>query len=351
MDPQGQVLHFIGADLASLACGLVLADQRLGGRAEIPVLDLSGEKWLEHNPSQLPEGLLRSYAAVPYALGLWQQLEPRLEAWIDLLQLQAMEPLLIPPLPGVDMLLRCLCLAEALERSPALTVLLPAPAEALALLELARTGPALVETLLEPLLLWWDQTRQSLASLEIVLRLRLPPSTSLRLDALWRARLERMAELLAPAGPWQLSLALECADPEARLLRQRLSCAALRGFLPSRLGLHGPAADGLLTTRPPWWPQELVGAALGHGTDVVALQAFLQAVVPADRHLVDAAAGTWRLPMAGVNKSELDVRQVGTMLVLISGGQRRLLDLPAALQKRQCSAARLENGWLELRFS
>ena len=262
-----------------------------------------------------------------------------------------MEPLLIPPLPGVDMLLRCLALAQALERGSALTVLLPAPAEALALLELARTGPDLVETLLEPLLRWWDQTRQSLVSLELVLRLRLPASTSLRLDAPWRARLERMAELLAPQGPWQLSLALECAEPEGRLLRQRLGCAALRGFLPSRLGLHGPAAESLLAARPSWWPRELVGAALGQAPDAAALQAFLQAVEPADHHRVDGAKGTWRLPMAGVCKTALDVRQIGSVLVLISGGHRRLLELPPALQGRQCSGARLEDGWLELRFA
>ena len=351
MASQGPDLHFVAADLTSLACALVLADQRRGGRQEVPVLDLSGEQWLQQNPAPLPDGLLQAYAAVPYALGLWQQLEPRLDDWLELLQLQAMEPLLIPPLPGVDMLLRCLCLAEALERHSALTVLLPAPAEALALLELARTGPALVETLLEPLLLWWDQTRQSLAGLELVLRLRLPPSRSLRLDASWRARLERMAALLAPPGPWQFSLALECADPEARLLRQRLSCAALRGFLPSRLGLHGPAAAAVLAARPSWWPPELVGTALDPAADVAALQAFLEAAELSEHHRLDAATGIWRLPMAGVNKAGLEVRQIGSVLVLSSGGHRRLLDLPAAFAGRQCSAARLENGWLELRFS
>lgn len=351
MAPQGPSLHFLGADLASLACGLVLADHRLGKRGEVAVLDLSGEQWLEQIPDALPAGLLHTYAAAPYALGLWKNLEPRLEAWLELLQLQAMEPLLIPPLPGVDMLLRCLCLAEMLERHSTLTVLLPAPTEALALLELARTGPALIESLLEPLLLWWDQTRQSLASLELVLRLRLPPSSSLRLDPLWRGRLERMAELLAAQGPWQLSLALECADPEARLLRQRLSCAALRGFLPNRLALHGPAAEAVLAARPPWWPQELVGAALGPTPDSKALEAFLKTGGPSDHHSIDTAQGTWRLPMPGVNKAALDVRQIGSMMVLISGGHRRLLDLPAAFQGRQCSAARLDNGWLELRFA
>ena len=173
---QGFQLHFVSADLPSLACAVVAAQ----GRGA--VLDLSGEQWLSQRAALLPELELHSYRAVPYSLGLWQQLEPRLADWLQLLELQALQPLLIPPLPGVDMLLRCLALAEALEQNADLTVLLPAPSEAMALLELARTGPALVETLLEPLLSWWDQTRQALASLERVLRLRLPSAGSMCLD-------------------------------------------------------------------------------------------------------------------------------------------------------------------------
>jgi len=337
-------LHFVSADLPSLACAAVAA-QRRGA-----VLDLSGEQWLSHVAGLEPELELRTYNAVPDALALWQQLEPRLADWLQLLELQALQPLLIPPLPGVDMLLRCLALAEALEQSADLTVLLPAPAEALALLELARTGPALVETLLEPLLSWWDQTRQSLASLELVLRLRLPSSERLRLDQRWRSRLERMAMLLAAEGPWQLSLALECADPLGELLRQRLSCLSLRGFMPTRLGLHGPAAGAVLAQRPDWWPEQLPGAELAYPFTPEAMAALLHLEAPRLERWVDAAAGTMLLPLPGVNKAELDVQQCGATLVLLVGGQRRLVDLPESLQGKTCSGARLERGWLELRF-
>lgn len=344
MDLPGLGLHFVSADLPSLACAVVAAQPRGA------VLDLSGEQWLSQIAGGDPERELRTYNAVPDALALWQQLEPRLADWLQLLELQAVQPLLIPPLPGVDMLLRCLVLAEALEQAAELTVLLPAPAEALALLELARTGPALVETLLEPLLSWWDQTRQSLASLELVLRLRLPSSASLRLDQRWRSRLEHMAALLAPGGPWQLSLALECAGPKAELLRQRMSCLSARGFMPTRLGLHGPAAAAVLAQRPDWWPAQLPGVELTYpfAPDAVASLLHVEAVgMEGD---VDAAAGTLRLPLPGVIKAELDVQQSGTTVVLLVGGQRRLVDLPASLAGKTCSGARLESGWLELRF-
>lgn len=346
----GSGLHGISADLPSLACALVEADRALPGRGAASVLDLSGEQWLEHwlGPSAaLP---VQGYAAVPYAMDLWQRLEPRLEAWLQLLQLQALEPLLVPPLPGVDMLLRCLCLAEALEQQRPLTVLLPAPGEALALLELARTGPALLESLLEPLLAWWDQTRQTLSSLELVLRLKLPSSDSLRLDPGWRRRLEQMAERLAPQGGWQLSLALECTDPQARLLRQRLSSASLRGVMPSRVGLHGAGAEALVAQRPNWWPEELKAMALEATAEPSAWLAFLGQEPCAACLRFDPAAGRLRVPMPGVDKARLDVQQIGNQIVLLCGGQRRLLRLPDDLGGRSCSGARLEDGWLELRF-
>lgn len=344
MDLPGLGLHFVSADLPSLACAVVAAQPRGA------VLDLSGEQWFSQLAGVDPALELRTYSAVPDALALWQQLEPRLADWLQLLELQAVQPLLIPPLPGVDMLLRCLVLAEALETAAELTVLLPAPAEALALLELARTGPALVETLLEPLLSWWDQTRQSLASLELVLRLRLPSSASLRLDQRWRGRLEHMAALLAPEGPWQLSLALECAGPKAELLRQRMSCFSFRGFMPTRLGLHGPAAAAVLAQRPDWWPEQLPGVELVYPFAPDAVAALLQVVASGLEGAVDAAAGTLRLPLPGVIKAELDVQQSGTIVVLLVGGQRRLVDVPASLAGKTCSGARLESGWLELLF-
>jgi arsenite-transporting ATPase len=343
-------LHFVSADLPALACASVDVDQRL--RGPVSVLDLSGEQWLD--PAS-PGGARRVYAAVPYAIHLWQQLQPRLEGWLQLLQLQQLEPLLVPPLPGVDMLLRCLALAEALEETcdqkQPLTVLLPAPGEAMALLELARTGPALLESLLEPLLAWWDQTRQSLSSLELVLRLNLPSSDSLRLDPRWRQRLERMAALLAPQSPWQLTLVLECSDPEARLLRQRFCSISLRGLVPSRVGLHGAAAAAVVDQPPSWWLHDLKATVVPAAPEAAALERCLrQPRCVAHPHL-DAGGERWLVPMPGVVKGQLDVQQIGTEMVLICAGQRCVISLPASLQGRQCSGARLEQGWLELRFA
>ena len=350
MDLPGSDLRFFSADLPSLACALVSADQRTSGRASGAVIDLSGEQWLASVEDTVADSL-HLYAAVPYAMNLWQQLEPRLEGWLELLQLQKLEPLLVPPLPGVDMLLRCLYLAEALEADHPITVLLPAPGEALALLELARTGPALLESLLEPLLAWWDQTRQNLSSLELVLRLKLPSSESLRLDARWRQRLERMADQLAPQAPWQLSLLLECNDASAQLLQQRFSAISLRGFMPGRVGLHGAGAEAFWVQRPDWWLAELSVTPMTSLPDASALDHFLSQVPCTVRVHVPPEGGRLLVPMPGVEKRQLDVQQIGTEMVLICRGKRLVIGLPGSLQSQRCSAARLEQGWLELLFS
>jgi hypothetical protein len=190
-----------------------------------------------------------------------------------------------------------------------------------------------------------------LSSLELMLRLKLPSSQSLRLDASWRQRLEQMAALLAPEAAWQLSLALECPDSEARLLRQRLSAISLRGFMPSRVGLHGAAAAELAAAPPSWWPAELAATALVNPPAPEVFNAFLAQAPCAARLHLDADASALRLPMPGVDKAELDVQQIGAQIVLISHGLRRVVPLPEPLQTKQCSGARLEQGWLELRFS
>lgn len=344
-------LHFISADVPDLACELLATEMQLSSEAAPLVLDLSGEQWITGHPSAAG-GRQGCYAAVPFALSLWQELEPRLEPWLQLLQLQGRDPLLLPPLPGVDMLLRCLFLASRLEPGCAASVLLPAPGEALALLELARTGPALIETLLDPLLQWWDQTRQSLSSLELVLRLRLPSSDSLRLSPDWRVRLEQLAQTLSSDGDWQLSLILHARNDGGSLLGQRLGCMAMRGFLPTRLGLHGPGAAALLAQPPDWWPDALPAELLSGAPETHELAQLLHVeatLVPLIR--LDSSTQELILALPGVAKQQLEIHQIGDSIILVALGLRRRIELPPQLRDRTCSGASLREGWLRLRFS
>lgn len=338
-----------------MGCRLVLADQQRGtGGAPSTALDLSGEQLLA--AWQPAPAELRSFEAVPVALGLWEQLEPRLEGWFRLLQLAEREALLIPPLPGVEALLQCLFLAEQLDAlAPSharVSVLLPPPGPAMALLELARTGPDLVEGLMDPLLGWWEQTRLSLGGLEKLVGLELPNTASLRLAPAWRERLERMAALLNEPSSHELTLGLEAGDGEGRLLRHRLSRIALRGSHPTRILLHGAAAADSGDDPGAWLEAPAIAAAAVAAcasAEELALLLDLKSAEPAGV-AVDVEAGTLSLPLAGVRREELQVRQVNGVVVLLCGGHRRLIPLPAELAGRKCAGAKLEGGRLQLRF-
>ncbi len=338
---------------------MVASAQQLGADVSTDsspiILDLSGEQWLSlFDPVA---GELRCFEAVPVALSLWAGVEPRLEGWWRLLGLGRREAHLIPPLPGVEPLLQCLYLAEQLDTLAAtgqqrVTVLLPSPASAMALLELARTGPDLVEGLLDPLLRWWEQTRQSLGALPKLAGLDLPSGSALRLEPHWRQRLERLALLLTSQDRHELTLGLEAGDPEARLVSHRLSRAALRGAHPTRLLLHGraaPAVREVLAALP-------VAPVLASARDVEDLSpsdlvAFLARGNGAPSGVrLDQEAGTLSMPMLGLLKEQLKVRQLGARIVLLSGGHRRLVALPAPFDRQTCVGAKLEGGRLELRF-
>ena len=351
-------MHLISADLPEVGCSLIRAELlRAVCDPSATVVDLSGEQMLAVVQPTLKD--LQCFEAFPLALELWQQLRPRLSDWLRLLQQADSEPLLIPPLPGVEMLLQCLYLAKQLDRlnpksgpsAGSITVLLPPPGQAMALLELACTGPALVEGLLEPLMLWWDQTRQSLSSLELVLRLNLPSSKALRLDPIWRQRLEHLATVLGDCEQHQLSLAMAAGDREGRMLRHRLSRVALRGGMPNRLLLHGPEAAQIQPQLEEWLGNSMGYAVVDQAMDIEELGRLLSCQGSTSRKmLVDQNEGLISLPMPGLSRDELDVQQIGSRLVLLSRGQRKLIDLPPAFQGQVCSGARLEHGQLLLRF-
>jgi arsenite-transporting ATPase len=291
------------------------------------------------------------------ALRLWEGLRPRLEDWLRLLALADRDPLLLPPLPGVEPLLQCLFLAEQLEGLEAsrqqVSVLLPPPGQAMALLELARTGPDLVEGLLDPLLCWWDRTRLSLGGLQKLVGLDLPTASSLRLEESWRGRLERLASVLTePRAHHQLTLCLEAGDGEGRLARHRLSRIALRGSSPTRLLLHGEGAlevkEALLASL---GTLTLAMAVVPNHASIDDLASLLKQTDGEPARLeVDLETATLSLPMPGLRREELQVRQVRGVIVLLCGGHRRLVPLPPALERRKCVGAHLAGGRLELRF-
>ncbi len=146
----------------------------------------------------------------------------------------------------------------------------------------------------------------------------------------------------------QFTLALEQGDPTGELLRSRLRAMAFRNCVPTRLGLHGAGARELLAAPPAWWPAELPAAELDAVGAAETLAALLELEALSEPEAVQP--GQLSLLLPGLLKSELDVEQIGSVVVLRSQGHRRLVPLPPALAGKVCSGARLEAGRLELRF-
>jgi len=164
------MLHLNSADLRedSLALELQLSVQ-LSRNGQSPlVLDLTGEGLLM-SVSKPGESFLLNQALTQ----TWEKIHPQLRDWFELVEAR---PEVAPPLPGDESLLQCFALVGWLPQASDSDgiVLLPPLHMALKLLELARTGPALLEQTTQPLLDWWRNTRCKLASLETLLRLDLP---------------------------------------------------------------------------------------------------------------------------------------------------------------------------------
>ena len=100
---------------------------------------------------------------------LWEQLNPHAMEWWQLLDIASKQSTELPPLPGIEDLTRLIFFSEALDSATTDTILiaiLPTPLHSLKILGMAQQGPALIDQLLEPLLNWWDTTRQTLSAVE-----------------------------------------------------------------------------------------------------------------------------------------------------------------------------------------
>ena len=365
------MLHLITADLPSDGLALVgQLQRRLACQGPPPqLLDLSGEGLLASQDWDPATGTV--FQQGDYQLLAWGRIKPGVNDWLELLHLQEARPERCPPLPGLAQLLQTVALAEWLAAPaegkfpadcagrtvggtvPERVVLLPPLHQALQLLELARIGPDLLDHWMEPLLLWWQETRKSLSRLDLLLRLTLPDGDALRLAPLWRQRLQSAAALLADPGRHQLLCVLDGGAGLATHLGDRLCQTYLKGFQPARLWLAGsgtaPALQALAEIRGP--------LAIGHGPQLHhggrQLEAWLDQPWTAEASLqwqLDAEPASCRLLLPGLRKPLLQVQQIDQELVIQVAGSSRLVPLPGALAGRQCTGAKLSGRHLQLQF-
>lgn len=78
-------------------------------------------------------------------------------------------------------------------------------------------------------------------------------------------------------------------------------------------------------------------------------EAILHPELAREMEVVDDVA-VLRLQIPFADRSEVDLKRVGDELIVGVGGERRTIVLPAALARQRPSAAKLEDGTLEVRF-
>lgn len=337
-------LLLIGADTAAQARLLVQAEvSRLDREAKpLVLLELDGE-------GLLLKAHQNSICFDPSRDGprLWGALSPRLEPWLQLLELAPPDWLSPWMIPGVIDVLRLLVLAEqwqlAVERGAQLVVLLPPLRSSLALLRLAARGPALVEALWEPLLRWLRDIRQRLGQFELVLRLRLPAVDELNLTAPWRQRLQQLSEQLGPEADTEVRLAMALEQDDLTVLEPRLAALSLAGLPRQRLWLHSSSALTL-----PQGLQQRLGLPLLCSVGTAPpppeeLEAWQRAPLPSTAVAWIEAAGEWccELLLPGVNGDGLQVHTSEQTLVVENPHHRLVLCMPAAWSGLSCRSAKL----------
>ena len=66
--------------------------------------------------------------------------------------------------------------------------------------------------------------------------------------------------------------------------------------------------------------------------------------------VTENGAATLRLPIPFAEKGDIGLKKIGLEVVVRVGGQKRTIILPSALASYRPSAARFEDGALEVRF-
>jgi hypothetical protein len=361
------MLHVISADLPGdcLALESLLSCELAKSGQPAPVLDLTGEGFLASVGKPCESFLL------PQALSkAWGRVHPEVSDWLKLLQLVEVSPEVAPTPPGIESLLQCFALAEwfPLDSAGDSVVLLPPLHGALQLLDLARSGPALLEQWSQPLLEWWRNTRRQLASLDFVLRLELPNGEDLVLAELWQRRLERLAVCLEDGDAHRCWLALDGGPAGSSLLDDRLCRFYLAGFQPTCLWVVGPEAGAqALQLKEAFWPTGggpwvSQGDMLRSGGSVDDDSAEREGSQTnwIQRRWSPEKALQWegpdaegvlkaRLLLPGLRTEMLQVKQLGSILLIQLASQTRKLKLPES-GNLTCARARQEGRHLVLEF-
>lgn len=304
-----------------------------------------------------PQLHLQRFAMEAWSEALWHDLVPVLTPWFALLELEDLGPQrpFLGAIPGLEAVLQALFLARCWQdRRPdhTLLVVLPPLAQAGTILQLLRRGPELLEGLWTPLLRWWAQTRQRLAQLEVVLRLRLPSADSLELSPAWRVCLQDLADHLRQANaPVEVLMALAVEEDDLPALGARVATLPLCGLPQLRLWLEAQLPLDTVEALQLAWQLPLCVAQLNEALPAFSSWLEQPLISTPQQWISDASGQRCRLFMPGLGRDGLQVRHGEGQLLIQSGSHQLQVTMPSQWTQLACRSARIDSPWLEIGFS
>ena len=322
----------------------------------IKLLDLSGEFNLDLAEFTANKNcVIQIFDHASIVERLWEQLNPHAMEWWKLLDVASKQSTELPPLPGVEDLTRLILFSEALDSAPAdtlLIVILPTPLHALKILSMAQQGPALIDQLLEPLLNWWDTTRQTLSAVEKILRLRLPSSQQLRLNDAWKGRFHLLQNTISDRTNHHFSLILDGKNYTPQQLMNRLSVTGMHRAIPHILTVEEASTAANIKIENECHNGPII---INKSITIPDLNQKIEATQEKrnqDRiEEWNAESLYLKIFLPGVSKASLTIQQIDATIHLIFNGYCRSFELHTEFATKQCERAQISEGWLNLWFS
>lgn len=286
---------------------------------------------------------------------LWSTLNPHAKEWWTLLEIENKQAIELPDIPGLKdiiILLEISRIIDSLSRDKELIFILPSPAQATQLFEMAQSGPRLIDSFVEPVLNWWDNTKKSLSAVEAILRLKLPDSQKLRFNLIWSKRLEHLQAISTNRNLHHLIMILDGLNCTSQFINHRLCLYSMHAAVPSHLLLCSGTKDLDEKMQKAIRPEWMHFLPLNFAETTINIKTFTDnKELVSSQPVFDTHEKAFSLFLPGVNKSRLSIQQLDTIIYIIYSGKKRAVGLPYSFKDHHCLKASVDGWTLRMTFS
>ena len=350
----GSVIRFISSDrYSSLHFFLHRLVHSLQSTKPIHIVDCTGELQSEQFKDFPSE--FNQINQVTALNEFWSDLNPHAKEWWSLLEITNKQAIELPDFPGlrdIIILLEIARIIDLLSNKKELIFILPSPDQAARLLEMAQSGPRLIENFIEPILNWWDNTKKSLSAVEALLRLKLPDSKQLRFNLEWRKRLEFLQIISKNRDQHHFIMIFDGLDSSHQSINHRLCLCGLHAAVPSHLLLCSGTKDLELQMQQAIRQEWMYFSPLDQDNQKIDIKRFIeQNKLTSSQPIYESNEKALTLFLPGINKSHISIKQLGTMIYLIYSGKKRAIELPESFKDLVCLKASVDEWTLRMTFS